>query len=341
MTTATKKALDLPTTFRIKREVQAHLASLVRGPRSRGFHPSEMPRLCPVKFWYYDQALEDLASPDSVKVAAAFDTIRVILNTEHDGVSPNRIPARLDMDLFIGSEIHRMVQFVLGLRGYLWGGWECVWCHAQTDVGFMPTVETLDVNSKPIQTAAPCTSCKGQNLRENLVRWNYVEPFAGSLAWWQDGHTDGLLIKPYKGETVRAVVEIKSINENGYYEKYGGPLPKVEHVQQASQYVFNVRQLHPSFADVNHVYFVYVNKNALRDWKEFLVEADPNIIARMQHKMQQVLTAKQKGEAPTHARLCESIDNVHARSCPIVEPCFGCKPPANFFDSGSMKDMPL
>jgi len=336
--------LTLPTSLRLNKEVIAHLNALQKGPRSRGFHPSGLPKLCAMKYYLYEQAIRDFAHPEPARIQEAMRRVRAILDTVHDGVSPNRLPSRLEPDFHVGDAIHEFVQWSLGLRGYLWGRWMCPHCRAVTGWGTMPRVNVSDIGGNQIAAAAPCNNCRGRNRSHKTIHWRYVEPWAGDKEWDQEGHTDGLFIKPYKGAHVKAVLEIKSINENGYLGKYGDPLPKPEHIVQASQYVWAARTVYPElFGDLEHIYFIYVNKNAVRDWKEFLVPADRAVMAEMQEKMTTVTTALATSQPPEHARACSSIETKQARTCPMVEECYGQKPPANFFDPASFdfEDLPL
>ena len=335
--TKKKKAPTLPTSFRVCKDVIAYRNLLRKPPRARGFHPSGMSRLCPVKHWFYDHALEDFASDDPVKVRAAMATVRMVLDTPHDA-SPGRLPGRLDGDLFIGDAIHQWVQYSFGLLGYLWGGWRCVICRTKiSENGYMPRVTSLDVKGQPLQVSAPCLACNGRNLAHDTP-WLYVE-LGIRNDWDVVGHCDGVFIKPWAGGTLKAALEIKSINENGYYGRYGDPLPKPEHVEQASHYVWGLREKYEWLADLEHIYFVYICKNAIRDWKEFLVTVNSEAI----DKTKQVITAiRAAEEPPLHLRTCDQVYAKLATTCPLVERCFGEAPPLNFFDPNvSMEEFPL
>jgi hypothetical protein len=334
----------LPTSFRVNAEMQAHVRSVRVGPRARMFHPSELPRTCGMKYLIYDRAIEGFASPDPKVIQDSMRIIRTILDSEHD-VSPGGRPAHLEPDFEEGSAIHRYQQFRYGERGYLWGKWKCPHCDAVTEPGFMPRVETHDKQGKAIFVAAPCLRCHGRNFlhEHGQVRWIYQEPFLGLQEWALGGHTDGILLMPRDTFILPAVLEVKSINENGYMGKYGEPLPKKEHIAQGSQYVFALRQHFPWLREVRHIYFVYVNKNAPRETKEFLVEADMEVVARLQGLMSGVLAAKQ-GQVSPALRLCPSPESVGAMKCPVCFECFGVRPPANLFDPKTMfrpEDLPL
>ena len=339
-----KQDSKMPTSFRLNAEVRAGLTLLRKGPSSRGFHPSELPRLCPSKFYFYEEAIEGLASPDPEVIQRSMKNLRAILDTEHD-TSPGRLPARLMPEFHAGDQIHLYQQFRIGERGYLWGGWECPACEARTAPGFMPRIHILDRNGKPTPVAARCLACNGQNYMRKYgqVRWRYLEPWAGLHEWDLEGHCDGILLVPRKKFVAPALLEIKSINEAGYHGRYGEPLPKADHIKQASQYVYAVRQTYPWLSELRHIYFIYVNKNAQREAKEFLVPADMGVVQESQNTMQTVIDAKAAGKAPEHARICESASSVEALKCPMIERCFGVRPPVNFFDPTSFatEELPL
>ena len=334
------KLAKLPTSFRINAEIKAHLSLQQEQPRSRGFHPSGIAKMCAVKFWLYDQAIENFASPDPEVIKDSFAIIRAVLDTPHE-VSPGRLPAYLKADFHGGDSIHEWQQFHYGQLGYLWGKWECVHCRAKSAPGFMPRMITTDIDGKALLVAAPCTVCRGQNFlgRYKQLRWRYLEPWVGSARWKITGHTDGIFLKRRGKFIVPAIFEIKSINEAGYHNRYGDPIPKPEHIKQASLYAEIIKKTYPWLSNLNHIYFCYVNKNAQRETKEFLVEVDSSVVADSKRKMTTVLEA---GQVPTHARLCQSIDTKQARECPLVERCYGCKPSASIFDKGfSFEELPL
>jgi len=163
--------------------------------------------------------------------------------------------------------------------------------------------------------------CSGRNLR-NDIGWYYVEPYIKLAAWEIDGHVDGVLHVPFKGQMLKLILEIKSINEAGYLEKYG-EIPKPEHIEQASLYAW-------AFG-MSHVCFIYVNKGQVNQWKEFVVPRDEGSIRDAQGKILAVQEARARGEPPVTTRACKDVREPRAAACPAVERCFGCKPPENFF----------
>jgi hypothetical protein len=293
-----------------------------------------MARLCGQKFLIMDAAIEGLASRDPLVVHESFRVARLILDTEHD-VSPGGRPAHLEPDFEEGSAIHAYQQFRHGERGYLWGRWRCAHCSVMTEPGFMPRVTTRDKQGKPLQVAAPCPACRGQNYlyQYRQIRWFYEEPYVGLPEWTLAGHADGIYLVPRDGYIIPAILEIKSINENGFMGKYGEPLPKKDHIAQGSQYVFAARQHFPWLREIRHIYFVYVNKNAPRETKEFLVEADMGVVGNLQQTMAGVLAVKRKETPQINLRICASNEAVGATQCPVCFECWGKRPPASIFDS--------
>ena len=333
----------LPTSFRVNTEVKAFLKLTQKVPRSRGFHPSGLSRLCIMKHWIYETSINNFAHHDPAVIQEAMRTVRTILDTEHDA-KPGRAPTHLQADFHGGDSIHEYQQFRFGERGYLWGRWKCPHCRVTTEPGFMPRMQGRDRNGKPMMVAAYCPACRGGNYaaRYRQVKWKYVEPFVGLPEWDLGGNTDGILLYPYRNVVVPAIFEIKSINEGGYYGRYGEPLPRADHIAQASNYVWSARQTYPFLRDMRHIYFIYVNKNAQRDAKEFLVPVDMGVVQKMTDTMRVSLEAKRGSGPPVHARRCPAIESIDATKCPVVEKCWGRKPPANFFSENfSAEDLPL
>jgi hypothetical protein len=147
----------------------------------------------------------------------------------------------------------------------------------------------------------------------------------------------------------RCALEIKSINEYGWGEGKKKPwedvavlegwtppegwrpgpehpakvLPKEEHVTQASTYAW--------LMGLPHLYFIYVNKNKASTWKEMMVPMDQGVVATATQKMSAANQGIAQGRPPLEARICPDIREESARECPAVEPCWGCKPAANFW----------
>lgn len=305
-----------PTSLGLNRAVKARIR-LQRGrPREHGFHPSSLPRLCPVLFRLIEESRDDLAHEDPEKVVAAFEFLRKVVDTKESSFSPE-----VRMEFRVGDAIHAEVQYRLGLLGKLWGRWRCVHCRYTTKPGWMPRVMIDGIDGARIHGPAPCVRCKGENRRDD-VPWVYLEPRVESQEWSVVGHADGDLRVNVNGWWYRYILEVKSINDAGFTGKRGA-LPKPEHVIQASIYGW--------LMGVSHIVFVYVCKNQVSRWKEFVVPVDPTAIEMVQTKIRAVLASRESGELPLQARACPSVRDERAKSCPGVVRCFGHQPAPSFF----------
>lgn len=306
-----------PRALALNREVKAHM-QMVRGkPRAHGFHPSEMPYLCPVLFYFVQEARNDLLSDDPKTVAEAFEFLGKVLDAKEHQFSPG-----LKLEFRVGDAIHSEVQFRLGALGKLWGRWKCISCHAVTAQGWMPRVWEKDVNGGVVATPAPCVRCNGANRRDRMP-WVYLEPKVENKRWGIVGHADGDLRVQVNGWWYRYILEIKSINRAGFEGKRG-PLPKAEHITQASIYAW--------LMGVDYIQFIYVCKDQVQRWKEFIVPVDTAAVEMVKRKILAVRNATEQGKPPLEARVCPSVRDEMAKSCPAVERCFGCKPAASFWD---------
>jgi hypothetical protein len=306
-----------PLALGLNKLVKAHI-TLSRGvPRAPGFHPSDLPRMCPVLVRIEDQAREDVASDDPQRIAAGFKFMQDLVNAKKDSFSPE-----VQLEFRVGDEIHAEVQYRLGVLGLLWGKWQCDYCYAVTDEGWMPRMWMPDMNGEPLAEAAPCVKCNGLN-RRGKKPWRYLEPKVENAEWGVTGHCDGDLRIPHSGHWYRYILEVKSINSAGFEGKRG-PLPQPDHVTQASVYAW--------LLGVDYICFVYVCKDQVSKWKEFVVPVDRVAIADAQNRMRAVIESRAKNELPLKARACPSVQDERAKACPAVEKCFGCRPAANFWD---------
>lgn len=305
-----------PSALGLNRAVKAHIRLQAGRPRKHGFHPSELPRLCPALHYYVEQARNDLAADEPEKVVAALEFLKAVVNAKESAFSPE-----VRMEFRVGSAIHTEVQYRLGVLGYLWGRWKCARCHTITGPGWMPRIWGNDINGERIAEPAPCVRCRGNRRAD--VPWVYLEPRVENAEWDVTGHADGdLRIK--RGEWwYRFILEVKSINEAGFTGKRG-PLPKPEHITQASIYGW--------LMGVSHIVFVYVCKNQVSRWKEFVVPVDPVAVADAQNKIMLVRRARETGEPSPAARYCPSAQDERAKRCPAVERCFGHRPAPSFWE---------
>lgn len=312
MTTALPTAM--PTTLKLNKAVIDRLSLLRDKPRSPGFHPSELHRMCPVFHYFLEQARAGLGSDNP---QPSFDFFIKVLEWKARIFHP-----RLRLEFEVGDAIHQMVQYHLGAIGCLWGVWQCPVCDATTKPGHMPRVMVEGINGVQVADAAPCYSCNGVNRRMKRP-WTYLEPRVRDEEWDVSGMCDGDLRVPR--HQLRAALEIKSINSYGFSEQRE-PLPLPQHITQASTYA--------AFMGVDWLYFIYVNKDQVSKWKEFLVPADPVALAEARRKM----TAANKGMAmqqpPLEARICSDPREKTARECPALSLCFpDYKPAASFWDA--------
>lgn len=345
--------VKVPTTLGLSRTVRNYYSLIPETPRSMGYHPSSIskPEFCPVKVWFEEEANDQIASTDPATIQKGWEFRRAILKSKKYKNS-----GKLEQEFHIGTAIHTMMQFSLGVVGKLRGLWQCGYlaCGTVTStVDFMPRTQVLDVNGEPLLMPAPCWSCAGLN-RGAQYPWHYVEPGIGwtalANAMGVVGHMDGDLWEFRDGHWFRYVLEIKSINEYGYTEGknphwsdlalgegwtapvgWRAPLPSVwrelpqaKHVTQATIYA--------AAQGITHICFIYVNKNQVSQWKEFVVPIDPSALALAHGRIQAVEGARaQQSGPPVHARICSDVRDDTAAGCPAAERCFGCKAPDGAF----------
>jgi len=318
--TTTRKAP--PTKFRLTKAVRAYHNTKPIGPRRHGVHPSALPTLCPVKFTLYEWIRAAIASEDPTQAAQALALFEKVNNDPVHGVSPGgRFKGELLQEFRAGDSIHTNVQFDLGVTGRLWGRWRCPRCRWVSDEGWMPRALYPGKGGGQVLDAAPCVHCAGRNKREKIA-WHYVEPGVFHGGYGIIGHHDGDLRITRGEDTWRILLEIKSINENGYMEKYG-VLPQPEHVMQASVYAW--------LGGFSWICFIYVNKNQVHQWKEIIVPVDTESIAVVVAKLEAIKWGRENRQLPLAARVCEDVRCQRARGCPLVYQCWGETPPPNFW----------
>lgn len=305
----------------LNRMVMERVKRMVDKPRRPGFHPSELHAMCPVFHYFKTEAHAGLAS-DAPQ--PHYDFLMECL--KHSG----RRWGHLRLEFEIGDAVHQMVQYHLGVLGLLWGAWKCPHCHAITKAGFMPRVEVPNTEGQPVWEGAPCDRCNGLNRRERHS-WIYLEPMIAAPEWDVTGNCDGDLRVSRGPVAYRMVLEIKSMNQAEFSGKTNTILPKPEHVTQASMYAH--------FLGASHIYFIYVCKDQVSKWKEFMVPPDPMAIAQAKTKMTAALTGLNTKAPPLHARICPSVNEQEARACPAVVKCFGCKPQASLWDNASNEEV--
>ena len=312
-----------PMSIGLNKRFRTYLDLRRERPRNDGYHPSETERFCPVLEHFIERANDDLVSGDPARIMPAFQFRRAVLESK-------RFHAGLKMEFMVGDAIHDMVKFALGVLGMAWGVWECAHCRAASPEGFMPRINVEDVGGRLMPDAAPCMTCHARNLRYDSP-WIYVEPSIGDtvlakqlgLDFGVRGNMDCDLRFYQDGRWYRYITEVKSINSAGFTGKRG-PLPKPEHISQASLYAY--------CKGVSHIMFIYVCKDQVSEWKEIVVPMNMDAIVAAHGKIQAVLEGRRTGAPPLGARVCADPRDERARACPAAEQCFGRKAPVSFFD---------
>ncbi|GAF80502.1 unnamed protein product, partial [marine sediment metagenome] len=203
-----------PRKFGLAKEVKAYHNTKPKGPRRFGVHPSSLPTLCPVKFILYEWIRLAIASDDLEQAEQALALFQKINDEPVHGVSPGgRFKGELLQEFRTGDDIHRNVQFDLGVIGRLWGKWRCPRCRWISPEGWMPRAWYPGKGGGQVLDAAPCVACAGRNKRDE-VSWLYVEPSVTHWGYGIIGHHDGDLRITRGDQTWRLLLEIKSINEN-------------------------------------------------------------------------------------------------------------------------------
>jgi len=300
--------------LRLGKLVSDRVGRLRDRPPRPGHHPSELHRFCPVLRFFVEQARAGLGEDNPAEHFAFFQELIRQRSTRFSGT--------LRLEFEVGDAIHQMVQYHLGAIGVLHGVWQCSVCENRTEPRFMPRILVESHDGQQVYDGAPCAKCNGLNRRQRHS-WVYLEPSIKMEEWDLEGRCDGDLRVERGGKTYRCSLEIKSINEAGYTGKRGA-LPKPEHILQSSTYAWAMES--------DFVYVIYVNKNQVSQWKEFMIEPDPTAIALAKRKITDSLGGLAAGTPPLHARICPDVREKTARGCPAVEKCFGCKPPRNLWD---------
>jgi len=280
------------------------------------FHASEIRSLCPIKEYWHRAWLLALKKARGKKRKALLEKVHACANA-------GRPKASLQAIFDTGTVIHKQVQYYYGVTGLLVGAWRCPVC------GFvlrgkeplqMPRVAVASATGYKIHDFDLCPECHVNN--ETWPHWEYVEPFGVDKLENVAGSTDGFLDILFDGRCYNGILEVKSINANGFDEKYGDPLPKPEHVFQASIYMHLFGR---SWALI-----VYFNKNTSQV-KEFLVPKDPAAWDTAVGRSRAVTQGLKRGTPPSEDwRTCQRIKDPAARVCPAAFECWGEHPPENF-----------
>jgi glutaredoxin len=308
---------EIPKALGLNKLMHARHALQAGKARSMGYHPSEIFRSCPVLQWFENQAWENLASDDPAVIQEAYAFLRKKLDTNE-----RQFSSGVKAEFSYGHAIHTNTQYELGLLGVLWGKWECPHCHHVTPVEcFMPRMIVDDVNGDPLYEGAFCVHCKSNHRA--LWPWHYVEPTVYSDEWNIIGHCDGIIIITREGVTHKYVLEIKSAHEAKFEGKWK-PLPIHEHVEQASLYGFVLK--------IEHILFIYVDKNAPSRWKEIVTPVSDISVQDAQNYVKAIRWGDERTQPPLYARVCSSIREKRAKGCVACEKCFGKKPLESWWD---------
>lgn len=280
------------------------------------FHASQIKSMCPVLEYWHRTWLKDL------KRARGKNRER-LKKLVHACLYANKPKGSLQAIFDTGTVIHKQIQFYYGVSGLLKGAWQCPMCGhivKGKDPIQMPRVAVASATGYKIHDFDLCPKC-GKNDR-TWPHWEYVEPFALDKAERIAGSTDGFLDYPFDGSVYEGILEVKSINQNGYEEKYGDPLPQPEHVFQASIYMHLFGRA--------WALILYFNKNK-SEVKEFIVPKNPAAWDFAVKRSRAVLQSLKRGKPPSEDwRTCRKIKDPAARTCPAAVECWGEEPPDNF-----------
>jgi|GEM_PF-1713646 len=285
------------------------------------FHASQIRRMCPI-FEYWNRTwLKQMKK-------ARGKNREKLQKKVHACLYADRPKASLQSIFDLGTVLHTKIQYYYGVIGLLVGTWRCPICgHVEGDPDEkpikMPREAVISASGHKIYDFAICPKCKKNH--KTWPHWEYVEPFAIDVSDRIAGSTDGFIDYRYDGKLYQGILEVKSINENGFNEKYGEPLPKADHVFQASIYMHLFGR--------EWALILYYNKNKSQV-KEFLVPKDPNAWTYSVRRSRATTQALKKQKPPSDDwRTCQKIKDPAARSCPAAFECWGEHPPENFMSA--------
>jgi len=267
-------------------------------------------------------------------VESAF-VIEAIRNKEWDTVvkwnKRKVLPGKVIQIVDTGTVVHKQLQYYAGLLGKVKEGqWRCPACGFLTHREVtMPTISIEDNDTGlDLTYPAPCPRCKGKNLAE-FPSWLYEELTLIEKAkgvpeiLLVKGHCDGKWkVRVRVGEEmvwVTVIVDFKTINKNGFDEKYGGGLPKTDHIPQMQTYL--------NLADVEIGVLIYYCKDTSAH-KYYLVYRDKTYWAEIIAKVNWARSGDMSDKAKY--RVCSNVGHPRARGCFFIEHCWGKKAPENF-----------
>jgi len=284
------------------------------GNKVRVFRASAMHSFCPVESAFAIKLIKK----------KAWDKVQQWNRTK-------TLPGKVIPIVDTGTVVHKQLQYYAGLtRKVRKGQWRCPACGFLTHRKVaMPMVEVLDkLTDLDVEYPAPCPKCKGGNLYM-FPPWLYVEPQVQEKVKGVPemlkvtGHIDGLWeVRVRVGKQVvwvRVIVDYKTINKNGFEEKYGGGLPKQEHVPQMQTYL--------NLADVEFGLIIYYCKDNSQQKYRF-VKRNRSYWVDILKKVKWARKGNLKAKADY--RVCPNVGHPKSRECFFQEACWGKKAPENF-----------
>lgn len=241
--------------------------------RAPGYHPSQMERFCP---------RADVLG-------------RVFPKPDYDPITPE-----LQTTFDWGTAWHWLAQnHHYGPMGILWGTWRCASCAREVE-GFMPD---------------PCGECHGETYKGVPLDglggwWEYQEPALYNAEYDVIGKCDGILIPSKRPGGTRMLLEIKTINENGFKRLRA---PVSYHLFQISIYLW--------LAGVDKVWMAYYSKGPKQERpKVFRASRDDSVIEDVKGRITMHRRALETGQLC--GGVCRTDRDSMAIKCPWRTECF-------------------
>lgn len=234
--------------------------------------------------------------------------------------------AELLLRFEIGHAVHKHWQGrILGKMRVLKGTWQCSQCMEKVDNTFMPSDPCkkcewqmhakLDERVRPSRVSVDCASkCSwpggfftpGRDCAhcERGGHWRFKETHFSNKEWELEGSYDGVIL--YNG--AERLLEMKT---KDVFAWDGLKAPEPKHVVQCQIYMFA--------AEIPHGVIVYINKNSGLI-KEFPIEADHKLIARVKEQITDVRMSVKKGRLSNG--VCGGPRERRAKECAFRDVCF-------------------
>lgn len=149
--------------------------------------------------------------------------------------------------------------------------------------------------------------------------WAYVEP----RLWWPEKRISGYCDGFVRVNDEFYVLEIKSINDQGFRFLKRNNEPKPYHVRQAQIYVHAPHDLEKKF-DVKGVILLYINK-ATGEEIDFFVPNDISMVQPLFDQIDQAVDALDQSFIPPRVEDCKSAKSKRAKDCKVCQSCFSFK----------------